>query len=112
MKTSLQQLTYPSQLEEVQLSGPFLKWTQKRRLRIASGGTWLIDEIEYEIPWGVTGRILNRLLVRGKLDRWFDYRQASTIELLLPDVAQAAHAPSTRSSRARLRRATRQGEPE
>ena len=38
----------------------------------------LRDEVEYEPPLGALGRLLGGALIRGKLDRMFDYRHEVT----------------------------------
>lgn len=104
MKVRIVQVTPPGFLEEVQQSGPFRMWRYLRKLKSTTAGTWVVDELEYHLPWGVIGTLLDRLIVHRKIENLFDYRQARLIELLLSDTTQAAQAPSTRASRARMRR--------
>ena len=104
MQVCLVQVAPPSIVEEVQQTGPFRLWHYVRKLKSTTGGTWAVDELEYQLPWGILGTLLDRLFVGRKIDQLFDYRQARLIELLLPDAAQAAQAPSTQASRARMRR--------
>lgn len=110
MKTRVVQLVAPGMIEEIQLKGPFRLWHHVRRLKSTAGGTWAIDELEYQLSWGVIGTLLDRLIVRRKLDQLFDYRQARLIELLLPDAAEAAQATDTRASLKRMRRPERSPE--
>jgi ligand-binding SRPBCC domain-containing protein len=104
MKARVVQVNPPGLLEEVQQSGPFRVWHYLRKLKSTTGGTWVVDELEYHLPWGIFGTLLDRLVVHRKIEHWFDYRQARLIELLLADATQAAQSPSTRASRARMRR--------
>jgi ligand-binding SRPBCC domain-containing protein len=107
MKGKIAQVSPPGLIEEVQESGPFRVWHYFRKLKSTTGGTWVVDELEYHLRGGILGTLLDRLFVRRKIEHLFDYRQARLIELLLSDTAQAAQSPSTLASRARLRRPSR-----
>ncbi len=104
MQARIVQATAPSIVEEVQQTGPFRLWHYVRKLKSTTGGTWAVEELEYKLPGGMLGTLLDRLIVGRKIEQLLEYRQARLIELLLPDAAQAANAPSTRASRARMRR--------
>ena len=62
-----------------QIRGPFASWYH-RHLCIddGQGGTILRDEIDYELPFGVLGRLFGSWLVRAKLAKMFDYRHEVT----------------------------------
>ena len=110
MKTVIEQSSAPSILEEVQTSGPFSSLKYLRRLRIASGGTWIIDDLKYELPWGCFGRLMNRLFIQRKIEKFFDHRQQLTIDYLISDAAQAAQTSARRSSRSQINRPEEQPE--
>jgi ligand-binding SRPBCC domain-containing protein len=85
---------------DVQVSGPFAYWKHhhlfeagdtrfdgKRsghEIKIESGGTWIIDDVEYEMPYGIFGAIAEKLFARNQLEGMFAYRKAKTLELLGP----------------------------
>ena len=66
---------------DVQLSGPFATWRHCHRLKPVGGGTLLRDEVEYEVPFGVLGR-LGQPLIALQLGATFRYRHERTVELL------------------------------
>jgi ligand-binding SRPBCC domain-containing protein len=65
-----------------QLSGPFTMWKQRRDFTKVNGGTMLTDTVEYAVPFGPLGRIVDRLFVRKQIHSMFAYRQARTKALL------------------------------
>jgi ligand-binding SRPBCC domain-containing protein len=69
-----------------QVRGPFDSWRHCHRTReeIRDGviGTLLTDELEYELPFGSLGSILNALVVRKQIEDLFAYRHKRLPELL------------------------------
>ncbi|HBB26226.1 MAG TPA: cyclase [Bacteroidetes bacterium] len=72
----------PVLMVDEQVSGPFRRWKQTRRLRQVDGATELTDIVEYEAPFGPLGRIANALVIRRQIEKMFSYRQATTKKLL------------------------------
>ena len=48
------------------------------------------DRVEYELPFGVVGRLAHRLLVRRQLENIFRHRARAIAELFPPDRAGVA----------------------
>ena len=69
----------PRMFMDVQKSGPFHKWEHKH-LVLADGTTGAIlrDEVTYELPMGILGRIFGGWFARSKIEKMFDYRHAVT----------------------------------
>lgn len=67
---------------DVQLSGPYARWHHLHEFREAPGGTLVVDQVEYELPYGPLGRLAQKIFVRRVLDRIFDYRRGRIRELL------------------------------
>jgi ligand-binding SRPBCC domain-containing protein len=83
---------------DVQLSGPFAFWRHhhifetgdrefhgkrsEQTLKIDSGGTWIIDDVEYELPYGIFGAVAESLFARKQLESMFAYRKTQTLALL------------------------------
>jgi len=64
-----------------QLSGPFKYWVHTHVVEVRGPQQCLlIDEICYQLPFGLIGQLLGGWLVRRKLDRLFDYRHGVTRE--------------------------------
>jgi ligand-binding SRPBCC domain-containing protein len=56
----------PTLFEDVQVGGPFTRFTHLHQFRDAQGGTIMVDDFEYETPLGIFGWLANRLF----LDRY------------------------------------------
>ena len=62
-----------------QVQGPFSSWYHRHLfLDDGEGGTLLRDEVDYEPPMGIVGRMLAGNLLRSKLEKMFDYRHEVT----------------------------------
>jgi ligand-binding SRPBCC domain-containing protein len=72
----------PRRLVDVQIEGPFRLWRQTRLFEPVPGGTRLTDSVEYELPFGLLGRIADRLVVAVQIRKMFSYRQNRTRALL------------------------------
>ncbi|MCZ7556715.1 MAG: SRPBCC family protein [Bacteroidia bacterium] len=71
----------PYRLSDVQVRGPFRHWRQLREF-IPDGDEYCLlrDTVEYALPFGIFGRILNRALVARQIRGMFAYRQEKTRE--------------------------------
>ena len=72
----------PTSMTDEQVSGPFKSWKQMRLLREVEGGTELTDVVEYDVPFGILGRIANALVIKHQIAQMFRYRQQATKKLL------------------------------
>lgn len=72
-----------SHFEDVQLRGPYRRWRHVHRFSKEADGTRVEDEVTYELPFGPLGDLVNRFLVRPRLEQIFGYRGAA-MERLLP----------------------------
>ena len=70
----------PEMFEDVQISGPFAKWRHQHIVLPHESGAILRDEIEYEPPFSVFGKIAAPFLVEPKLNKMFEYRHEVTRE--------------------------------
>ena len=68
----------PRMFEDVQVSGPFRRWRHRHLVEPHAEGAVLRDEVEYEPPLGVLGRVLAPLFIERRLRRLFEYRHAVT----------------------------------
>jgi ligand-binding SRPBCC domain-containing protein len=68
----------PRMFEDVQVSGPFKLWRHRHIIEPHERGAMLRDEIEYEPPLGLLGRMAAPLLIMPRLRRMFDYRHQVT----------------------------------
>ena len=68
---------------DVQGRGPYKSWRHTHTFREVDGGVEMHDVVEYELPFGLLGRLVAERLVRRELEKIFDYRGEAVIYLLL-----------------------------
>lgn len=62
-----------------QRSGPYALWHHQHFIEPDGDGTLMTDIVTYMPPFGLLGRIANRLIIRRRLKEIFDYREKSMI---------------------------------
>lgn len=70
----------PRVFEDVQERGPFRRWRHRHIISAHAEGATLRDEIEYEPPLGILGKLAAPFLIRPRLEKLFDYRHQVTRE--------------------------------
>jgi ligand-binding SRPBCC domain-containing protein len=75
-----------SHFTDRQVEGPFTFWTHTHRIRSVDRAginiTVIIDQVEYGVPMGPVGSIVNALFIRKQLERTFAFRQKRIAELI------------------------------
>jgi ligand-binding SRPBCC domain-containing protein len=75
-----------SHFTDEQVKGPFAYWTHAHNIRnVDRAGiniTVIVDQVEYEPPMGMLGRLVNHFFLRKQLERTFAYRQARLAEIM------------------------------
>ncbi len=67
---------------DVQERGPYKSWRHTHTFRETAEGVEMHDRVEYELPFGILGRLAVGWLVRRELEKIFEYRgQAITYAL-------------------------------
>ncbi len=79
----------PHRFRDVQLRGPYRRWEHEHTFESVESGTMVRDEVEYEVPFGALGDLVNRLVIRGDLERIFRHRSR------VVDAVFATPAPAT-----------------
>ncbi len=73
-----------------QVSGPFAEWSHRHLfLDDGAGGCLMRDEVDYEPPLGLIGRMLGAELIRKKLHNLFDFRHEAVRRII-----EGGQAPS------------------
>jgi len=64
----------PHRFVDEQVRGPYRLWHHLHTFRAVAGGTELVDEVTYALPFGPLGSLAHALVVRRQLATIFDYR--------------------------------------
>jgi ligand-binding SRPBCC domain-containing protein len=67
---------------DVQVRGPYKAWRHTHTFREVDGGVAMHDVVEYELPFGLLGRLVAGWLVRRELEKIFEYRGQAVISAL------------------------------
>ncbi len=66
-----------------QISGPFRRWVHTHTfIDDGPGASWLIDRVEYELPFGLLGALFGGWLARQKIEAMFAWRHAKTLQAI------------------------------
>ena len=68
----------PHAFEDIQIQGPFKSWRHRHLVEPHEEGAKLTDEIHFEAPGGVVGRLLAPKMVVPRLQKMFEYRHEVT----------------------------------
>ncbi len=73
------------------LTGPYRHWYHTHRFRQVAVGVEIRDRVEYALPLGPLGRATHSLIVRGQLERIFDFRADALERLMRPAPVPPPH---------------------
>lgn len=80
-RTVIRMYDPPRSFCDEQVGGPYRKWVHTHSFVEEHGGTRIIDDVDYEMPFGGLGSIAERLMVRRQLHSIFQYRQKAMEKL-------------------------------
>lgn len=80
--TEIERWNPPFEFVDIQVKGPYKLWRHTHRFSEARGGTTIGDTVNYELPFGILGRVVHRLQVAGDVERIFEYRNQQVRALL------------------------------
>ncbi|MEJ2113790.1 MAG: SRPBCC family protein [Flavobacteriaceae bacterium] len=61
--------------------GPYALWHHKHFIKEIDGGVEMEDIIDYKLPFGILGQLVQPILVKPKLEEIFNYRTKKLEEL-------------------------------
>ena len=64
----------PHRFVDVQLKGPYKLWHHEHRFIAEDNGTRIVDEVHYQLPFGVLGTLAHTLKVKRDVETIFAYR--------------------------------------
>ncbi len=63
------------------IRGPYKRWYHRHLFRETADGVAIRDEVEYELPFGVLGRLAHAIAVRRQLEQIFAFRRDRIAEM-------------------------------
>jgi ligand-binding SRPBCC domain-containing protein len=60
---------------DLQLTGPYKVWKHTHTFTVKEDGVLMTDVIQYELPLGWLGKIVEKIIVRDKIKSIFEYRK-------------------------------------
>ncbi|MFM2125463.1 MAG: hypothetical protein RL328_1914 [Acidobacteriota bacterium] len=75
-RTKITRWNPPYQFADIQLKGPYKLWDHTHTFLEENGGTRMIDEVVYELPFGPLGDLVHALSVRRDVEEIFRYRNS------------------------------------
>ena len=64
-----------------QRMGPYRIWHHQHHFKAVPGGVEMTDIVDYRVPFGPIGLLLNALMIGKKVQHIFDYRSKRLVEL-------------------------------
>lgn len=83
--TEIKKWNPPFEFVDVQTRGPYKLWHHTHRFTEINGGTSIVDEVNYALPFGLLGRVVHRIQVLRDLSQIFDYRAQRVRDLFSQD---------------------------
>ena len=75
--TEITHVREPVFFVDEQRFGPYLFWHHQHIFKGTLSGVEMTDIVHYALPYKALGAVMNRLIVRDKLEEIFDYRMRS-----------------------------------
>lgn len=73
-RTYITMVNFQQSFADFQERGPYKYWHHRHEFIPNAQGVLMKDTVDYELPFGILGTIVHRLLVRKKLEKIFSYR--------------------------------------
>ena len=74
-QTEICEIQIQKHFTDRQLKGPYKVWEHTHSFIEKKNGVLMTDVINYELPFGIVGKLVEKLLVRRKVKSIFSYRK-------------------------------------
>lgn len=74
-KTEICKVDKPVMFTDRQLKGPYKIWEHTHTFIKKDNDILMKDQVKYELPFGIIGSIVHKLIVRKKIENIFKYRE-------------------------------------
>lgn len=64
--------------------GPYSMWHHEHWFSVIKGGVEMMDRVSFKVPFGLFGRMAEKLLIRKQLKTIFEYRYRKLIQIFGP----------------------------
>jgi hypothetical protein len=81
-RTLITEYAPPHSFRDEQLHGPYKLWRHHHSFKEVDGAAFISDRVEYELPWGILGRMAHAFIVGRQLRGIFAYRQHAIAKIL------------------------------
>ncbi len=61
--------------------GPYSMWHHQHHFKVVDGGIEMTDIVNYAIPFGILGRMMNNIMISNEIEKIFSYREKKIKEL-------------------------------
>ncbi len=61
--------------------GPYSMWHHQHHFKIVDGGIEMTDIVNYAVPMGILGRMMNSIMISNEIEKIFSYREKKIKEL-------------------------------
>jgi ligand-binding SRPBCC domain-containing protein len=76
-KTIITEYEPPYKFVDVQKKGPYKKWIHTHTFEAIEDKTKITDNVDYEVPAGILGSILNKIYIGKTLNAIFNFRETT-----------------------------------
>lgn len=83
-QTQITEVNYQKSFTDFQKKGPYKLWRHHHEFIPNQNGVLMVDTVDYELPFGLIGKVVHSLMVKKKLEHIFDYRYQVLEELFKP----------------------------
>lgn len=73
--TEIKHIVPGREFVDEQRIGPYKFWYHHHKIEEAKAGTKMTDHVTYQPPFGIIGKAVDALFIRGKLHDIFEYRE-------------------------------------
>jgi ligand-binding SRPBCC domain-containing protein len=80
-KVQIETIDHPNSLVDIALKSPFSYWKHQHNFIQKGDKTLLEDIIEYELPFGALGKLVN-IFIKKDIENMFSYRHKQTKKIL------------------------------
>jgi len=80
-ETEIIKVEAKQQFIDIQLKGPFKLWQHTHTFVATENGVLMVDDIQYELPFGPFGELFHQPLVKKNLLNLFEYRKKVCTEI-------------------------------